>query len=215
MKTISTDGGQAAARKLWRFPVIIVALAIITSGCAARSRAPSVPPPAAAGETSQLLEATQRKADALLARPELSPYRGWIKFLRFQAERESASASVTNDLSRTNVVRFTDWVWRIEANPGVLGTLRGVQEWAYESPADDSGQPFKLNIPTDYNPARPQGLVVTLHYPTQDHLSTWMQPHRGMFELAVPRARAQGRLLGTGRSRRVARAGLRGETLAH
>lgn len=143
-----------------------------------------------AGAANQLLEATQRKADALLARPELSAYRGWIKFLRFQAEREVARASVTNDLSHTNVVRFADWVQRIEADPGVLGKLRGIQEWAYESPADDSGQPFRLNIPTDYNPARPPGLVVNLHWATGDHLSAWMQPHRGMFELAVSGARA-------------------------
>jgi hypothetical protein len=149
----------------------------------------------AAVATNSLFELTQHKADVLLARPELSPYRGWLKFLRFQAEREIAGAGVTNSLSRTNVARFADWVRRVETNPDVMGTLRGIQEWAYESPADDSGQPFKLNIPTDYDPARPPGLLVILHANTANHLehSGWMKPHPGMFELAVlGRARGEG-----------------------
>ncbi|HWH72041.1 MAG TPA: hypothetical protein VNT26_21950, partial [Candidatus Sulfotelmatobacter sp.] len=149
----------------------------------------------ASGVTNQLLEATQRRTDALLARPALSAYRGWIKFLRFQAEREVAHAGATNNLSCTNVARFADWVGRIEANPDVLGTLRGIQEWAYESSADDSGQPFKLSIPTDYDPARPPGLLVILHANTANHLehSGWMKPHPGMFELSVlGRARGAG-----------------------
>ena len=143
--------------------------------------------------TSQLLQATERRAEALLARPELSAYRGWLKFLRFRAEWENSRAATTNALAQTNLNRFADWVKRIEAHPGVLGTLRGVQEWAYESSVDDSGQPFKLNIPTDYKPSRPPGLVLTLHGATGDHLSAWMAPHPGMFELSVMgRARSAG-----------------------
>ena len=44
-----------------------------------------------------------------------------------------------------------------DAEPGPahrLGALTGVQEWAYESPVDGSGQPFKMAIPSDYDPAR-------------------------------------------------------------
>ncbi|MGD0262979.1 MAG: PHB depolymerase family esterase [Verrucomicrobiota bacterium] len=175
-------------------------------------------PSSSLDRTDQLLEAARQRADALLSRPELSAYRGWIKYLRLRAEREISGAGVTNNRSAPNVIRFAGWVRQIEANPNILGTLRGVQEWAYESPADDSGQPFMLNIPTDYAPARPAALLVNLHGGQGDHKtpsgaylysplrSVWvnlfgsrqqyshpMAPHQGMFELAVMlRARRAG-----------------------
>jgi hypothetical protein len=132
--------------------------------------------------TNRLFGTTRHRGDVLLSRQELAAYRGWIKYLGFQAEREVSLATVTNHMSCTNVVRFAEWVGRIEANPNALGQLRGVQEWAYESRADDSGQPFALNIPTDYAPGRPPGLLVNLHYATGDH-HQWMAPHKGMFDL--------------------------------
>jgi predicted esterase len=138
-------------------------------------------------ETRQLLDATGHRADALFARSDLSAYRGWLKYLRFVAERELTSTNAPKDVSNTNVARFADWVGRIETDPGVLGSLRGVQEWAYESPVDDSGQPFRLNIPTDYDPARPAGVVVYLHGNGGNHIehSGWLKPHPGMFDLAA------------------------------
>lgn len=140
--------------------------------------------PLTAEQVSQLLAATGQRADTLLSRSEISPYRGWLKYLHFRAERERSRAGVSKDISPTDLLRFTDWVRQIESNPNVLGTLRGIQEWAYESSADNTGQPFLLNIPTDYKPSRPPGLLVNLHAAMGDH-HQWMAPHKGMFELAV------------------------------
>jgi predicted esterase len=80
-----------------------------------------------------------------------------------------------------------DWMKRIEADPQLLGKLRGVQEWAYESPVDGTGQPFKIMIPTDYDAARPAALSVYMHGYSGDHMShsTGMQAHTGAFEVAV------------------------------
>ncbi|MGD0259711.1 MAG: hypothetical protein ABSD29_07775 [Verrucomicrobiota bacterium] len=147
----------------------------------------TIPRPPDTLDCAKWLGQTKRQADAALARADLSAYRGWIKFLRFEAENAVTRTGPASDLSRTNVSRLADWLQRIGSNPDVLGTLRGVQEWAYESPADDSGQPFRLNIPTDYDPKRPAGLSVVLHGNTGNHVehSGWMHPKKGMFELAV------------------------------
>jgi hypothetical protein len=62
-----------------------------------------------------------------------------------------------------------------------------VQEWAYESPVDGTGQPFKIMIPTDYDAARPVPLSVYMHGYSGDHIShsTGIQAHTGSFEAAV------------------------------
>lgn len=133
------------------------------------------------------LEQTRLRARPLLERPDLAACRGWIKFLSFEADTAAARNGTNSEPALAKAARLADWLQRIESNPGVLDTLRGVQEWAYESPVDGSGQPFKLNIPTDYDPARPAPLSVYMHGYSGNHLehSTGMQPHPGSFEMAV------------------------------
>ncbi|MFT3829929.1 MAG: hypothetical protein QM691_09525 [Opitutaceae bacterium] len=125
--------------------------------------------------------------DAAIARPELAAYRGWLKFLRFEAETAVARAGADSAMAREKIARLEEWTQRIAADPELLGKLRGVQEWAYESPVDGTGQPFKLMIPTDYDPARPTPLAVAMHGYTGDHLnhSAGMRAHAGSFEVAV------------------------------
>ena len=133
------------------------------------------------------LPAVVASAEAALARADLADYRGWIKFLRFEAETAVARSGADSAAAREKITRLAEWVGRIAADPQLLGKLRGVQEWAYESPVDGSGQPFKLMIPTDYDPARPAPLSVYMHGYTGDHLnhSTGIKDHDGFFELAV------------------------------
>jgi len=153
------------------------------------SRASSVDAPAPA------LAAACARADAALARADLAAYRGWIKFLRFEAENAAARAGNNADAIAAKVRRLDEWVNRIAAEPNLLATLRGVQEWAYESPVDGSGQPFKLMIPTDYDPARPAMLWIYMHGYSGNHLehSTGMAARPGNFEVAVlGRARGSG-----------------------
>lgn len=125
--------------------------------------------------------------EPVLARPELAAYRGWLKFLRFEAETAAARHGVGSAAAREKLARLEDWTQRIAADPELLGKLRGVQEWAYESPVDGSGQPFKVMIPTDYDPVRPAPLAVAMHGYTGDHLnhSAGMAAHAGSFEVAV------------------------------
>ena len=103
-----------------------------------------------------LADASSR-TEAALDRADLAAYRGWLKYLRLDAQ------SAAGGDAAAKARRLDDWERRIAADPQVLANLRGVQEWAYESPADDSGQPFRIDIPTDYDPAHPAPLTVYMH----------------------------------------------------
>ena len=124
---------------------------------------------------------------AALARPDLAAYRGWIRYLACAADTAAARHGADSREAADARARLGDWVGRITADPGLLATLTGVQEWAYESPVDDSGQPFKLAIPTDYDPAHPAPLSVYLHGYSGNHLehATGMASHPGGFEMSV------------------------------
>ena len=148
----------------------------------------------AADSASALPEAKQLAAAALV-RADLADYRGWIKYLLFDAGATAAREGAASERAVAKAKRLDEWVRRIAADPLTLAKLRGVQEWAYESPVDGSGQPFKVMIPTDYDPARPAPLSVYMHGYSGDHLkhSTGMTPHTGFFEVAVlGRSRAGG-----------------------
>jgi dienelactone hydrolase len=139
---------------------------------------PSAPTPADVPAESELAPAAQ-----ILARPDLAIYHGWIKFLRFQAEHAAARAG---DAAQARA-RLADWSQRILAHPRLLSELRGVQEWAYESPVDGTGQPFKLNIPTNYDRARPAPVSLYMHGYSGNHLehAVDMQDHPDYFEVSV------------------------------
>ena len=131
------------------------------------------------------LASAEKSADAALA--DLADYRGWIKYLRLLAETEVQRHGATSAEATAAVARLDDWLARLSANPHLLATLTGVQEWAYESPADGSGQPFKLAIPTDYDPAHPAPLSVYMHGYSGNHLehATGMASHPGGFDVSV------------------------------
>ena len=96
-------------------------------------------------------------------------------------------SGVESDAAVSNARRLDEWARRVAENPGLLATLRGVQEWAYESPVDGSGQPFKLAIPPDYDGTRLVALNVYMHGSGGNHLehATEMAAQPGAIELAV------------------------------
>lgn len=167
-----------------RYPPVLVALAwsAIACGWAAPAAATE------ASSTARVQDAPlETRTDALIARTDLAAYRGWLRFLRFEAETAARRFGAESPAAAAKRQRLGEWVDRIAADPGTLAKLRGVQEWAYESPADESGQPFKLHIPLDYDPAQPRPLFVMLHGYSGNHLehSTGMRDHNGGFEVAV------------------------------
>jgi hypothetical protein len=138
----------------------------------------------AAGDPAAFLADTCGRADGALARADFAAYRGWIKYLRHDAVSAAARGGAA---ASAKASRLDEWVRRIEADPNLLATMGGVQEWAYESPADDSGQPFRIAIPTDYDPAHPAPLTVYMHGYSGNHIehSEGMHAHPGSFDIAV------------------------------
>ncbi len=127
------------------------------------------------------------RTDQALARPDLAAYRGWLKYLRLDAEVEAKRSGAASEPAAAKARRLDEWLGRVTADPGVLASLRGVQEWAYESQVDGSGQPFRLVIPSDYDPSRPAPLTVYMHGYSGNHIehSSGFVPHGGWFELSV------------------------------
>jgi hypothetical protein len=126
-------------------------------------------------------------AEEILARPELAPYHGWIRYLQFRVAHAGERFADKPGAVVEDRLRFADWTRRILDNPQLLSELRGVTEWAYLSPVDGSGQPFKINIPTDYDPRRPAPVSLYLHGRLGNHLedSADMREHAGEFEVSV------------------------------
>ncbi len=167
------------------FRQITLALIVFAAGSAF---AIAAPPPAHG--SAPTLAATSESVDALLARPELSAYRGWLKYLRADAGQTAAREGPRSKNAVEKLHRLADWTASIAGNPNILSELRGPQEWAYESAADGSGQPFRINIPADLpetNPDR-RPLALSLHGYSQSHSENtagWTARASGGFEVAV------------------------------
>jgi dienelactone hydrolase len=163
------------------------------------ARAASEPPAPAASEPPALPintdpnaapltpDAVAQLVQQILSREDLAAYHGWIRYLQFRAAHASERFSEQPGEVVQDRLRLAQWTRKILDNPNALSELRGVTEWAYSSPVDGSGQPFKLNIPTDYDPAHPAPLSLELHGHSGNHLedSTDMREHAGYFELSV------------------------------
>ncbi len=143
--------------------------------------------PQAAVDPAGFLADAEARTETAVARPDLFDYRGWLKYLRLDAETAAKRSGVASEVAVAKARRLDDWVRRVAADPRLLGALRGVQEWAYESPVDDSGQPFRIDIPTDYDPAHPAPLAVYMHGYSGNHIehSAGMVAHPGYFEISV------------------------------
>lgn len=144
-------------------------------------------PGAAGAAESAPSDAAALGPEAILERPDLAAYHGWIRYLTFRSAHAEERFGKGSERARKDATELSSWTQRILANPELLGGLRGVVEWAYLSPVDGSGQPFKLNIPVDYDPARPTPLSLYMHGYSGNHLehSSFMKDRPGNFEVAV------------------------------
>jgi predicted esterase len=139
------------------------------------------------GQLQQLTQALDRQADAILAAPALAHYQGWIKYLHYMIGYCRQRDGDEGERTLQAAYRLSQWMQRIQANPALLDTLRGVQEWAYLSNVDDSGQPFKIAIPTGYDPRKAWPLVVVMHGYGGNHMeySGGVQSNPDYFQIDI------------------------------
>ncbi len=147
------------------------------------------------GSFTQITEGLKNQLNEILATNERARYHGWMRYLQYLASYYHKQDGAEADRTLQALYRIARWAQTIQDNPAALDTLSGVQEWAYFSKVDDSGQPFKLAIPTGYDSQKTYPLVVVMHGYGGNHLdySGGVRSNPEYFELHVlGRARGGG-----------------------
>jgi pimeloyl-ACP methyl ester carboxylesterase len=115
------------------------------------------------GSLPSLEKELEERANSVIDDPSLDVFRGCIQYLRFLASFYRDREGEESDRSLQASLRLDRWTATARENPKALDTLSGVREWAYSSRADDTGQPFKIAIPTGYDSRKSYPLVVVMH----------------------------------------------------
>ncbi len=147
------------------------------------------------GTLQQLTENLKNQSNEILTSNKLDRYHGWLRYLQYLVSYYQKREGAEADRTLQTIYRLTRWTQTIQDNPAALDTLSGVQEWAYFSKVDDSGQPFKLAIPIGYDSQKTYPLVVVMHGYGGNHLdySGGVKSNPDYFELHVlGRARGGG-----------------------
>ncbi len=147
------------------------------------------------GLAKELVKNLDHQIETILSNPTLIRYHGWIKYLHFLTGFNQKQEGAEGERTLQALYRLNKWIFMIKDHPALLDTLRGVQEWAYLSQVDDSGQPFKIAIPTLYDARKSYPLVVVMHGYGGNHMeySGGVKSNPDYFELHVlGRARGGG-----------------------
>lgn len=148
-----------------------------------------------AGDMNKAIAHIIKGNQKLTVAPEKSACHGWLKYLQYLLEDTRERFPENIEAATDAAYRLHNWMMKIQENPNLMNDLKGVIEWAYLSKVDNSGQPFKLAIPTDYDPNQSFALEITVHGHGGNHLeySGGVQSQPGLFQLHVlGRARGGG-----------------------
>ncbi len=147
------------------------------------------------GMIKSLTIGLENQVKNIFADQDLNRYQGWIRYLQYLVSICQNQDGAEADQTLQALFRLNRWVQDIRTNPNILDTLSSVQEWAYLSWVDDSGQPFKLAIPSGYDSKKTYPLVVVMHGYGGNHMeySGGVKSNPDYFELHVlGRARGGG-----------------------
>ena len=139
------------------------------------------------GTLGQLRQELENQSNEILSSKELTRYHGWMRYLQYLSSNYQKQDGDEADRTLQALFRLDQWTQNIRENSAVLDTFSGVQEWAYLSNVDDSGQPFKLAIPSGYDSQKTYPLVVVMHGYGGNHLeySGGVRSNPDYFELHV------------------------------
>jgi len=101
------------------------------------------------------------QAVKLINDPKYEPYAGWLEYLRWKFMHHVETKTFTDTTTIKYMQTLRDWIDKVKIDP--LPAIRGGFEWAYQSKADQSGQPFSILIPDNYDPGKAYPLHIRLH----------------------------------------------------
>lgn len=112
----------------------------------------------------------EKKQELILQNPQFEVYHGWLKYLDWRIGDAVSRLGLEHEETVSWIRQRDDWVERILEDPRVFNEIRGTQEWAYFSKADESGQPFRFATPVDYDASKSYGLIVYMHGYSGNHI---------------------------------------------
>lgn len=139
------------------------------------------------GALEKLRAGLVNQSNDIASSETLVRYQGWIRYLQYLSVYYEKREGEDADRTLHALFRLSQWTQTIRDNPAAFDTLSGVHEWAYLSRVDDSGQPFKLAIPTGYDARKAYPLVVVMHGYGGNHIeySGGVTSNPDYFELHV------------------------------
>jgi pimeloyl-ACP methyl ester carboxylesterase len=139
------------------------------------------------GALDEVVDVVLKENQELTASSEKSAYHGWLRYLQYILDNTRERFPDNIEGITNAAYRLNNWIAKIKENPNLIKSLSGVIEWAYLSEVDNSGQPFKLAIPTDYSSDKSFALEVSLHGSGGNHLeySGGVRSQPGRFYLGV------------------------------
>jgi len=122
------------------------------------------------GDAKEVIGQMVTRARQIQAQPKMTDYAGWIDYLATQVDLGMDDREEPSSKSIEAASRLIKWTTKITADANTISKLRGMQEWAYLSKADGTGQPFLIAIPEDYDHKRSYPLYLELHGRTLTHM---------------------------------------------
>lgn len=87
----------------------------------ARAVSPDIPPPAAS-DPGDILAAARLRAHAALVPTDLAAYRGWIKYLRSEADTSAVRSGAASNAAQAAAGRLDESVGKSEQPSSARGT---------------------------------------------------------------------------------------------
>jgi len=101
------------------------------------------------------------QAVKLIGDPKYDPYAGWLEYLRWKFMHHVETKTFSDTTTIKYMQTLQNWIDKVKTDP--LPAMRGGFEWAHQSKVDQSGQPFSILIPDNYDPDKAYPLHIWLH----------------------------------------------------
>lgn len=132
------------------------------------------------GDLKQITENLTKQANEVRHAKGMEAYAGWFDYLNGQIA--DPYPPLPNNQQYDRLLELAEWIERVRRDPLAYQKLRGQREWAYLSEVDETGQPFQISIPDDYDQQSQWPLDVWLHGGDGMHYDSpysWTDTYKG------------------------------------